>query len=426
MIAAACFAAGARTAFAYVPEPQPVKSDVEITAIYYPGTEHMPEWDMVKQVVPQARPLLGWYDEGDPANVDWQIKWAVEHGISSFCVCWYWNKGEQRLDHWVKAFYRAKFRRHLKWYMMYANHNQPGSHSSEDQAKVTKFWIDNYFNTPEYYRIDGRPVVVYCTASNLDRDFIAEAKARGEDLKPGEGIRRAFDISESSAREWSFTQAHYEMLRRAGFSAEMSYNMGGTTPYYMAPEARKEGDRPRWASYDLMAAAARKLAVHAEDHPDIPFWPTIPTGYDDTSRAFQRAWVVHGRTPEKFRALCAAIKGVCEEKGLKHVVISPINEWQEGSYVEPNEEYGFAMYGALRDVFCEKPKDGWPRNLTPRDPRVSADVLLARAGLELRRVDRRLVPATLRDAGRPLAGRRDPLHHHAPRHLPHPPAARAV
>ena len=42
-----------------VPEPQPVKSSVEITALYYPGTEHMPEWDMVKQVVPQARPLLG-------------------------------------------------------------------------------------------------------------------------------------------------------------------------------------------------------------------------------------------------------------------------------------------------------------------------------------------------------------------------------
>ena len=59
-----------------VPEPQLVKSSVEITALYYPGTEHMPEWDMVKQVVPQARPLLGWYDESDPANVDWQIKWA--------------------------------------------------------------------------------------------------------------------------------------------------------------------------------------------------------------------------------------------------------------------------------------------------------------------------------------------------------------
>ena len=43
--AAACAAVG----FAdYIPEPQPVKSDIEITALYYPGTEHMPEWNMVE------------------------------------------------------------------------------------------------------------------------------------------------------------------------------------------------------------------------------------------------------------------------------------------------------------------------------------------------------------------------------------------
>lgn len=43
----ALLAGGASTAFAYVPEPQPVKSDVEITAIYYPGTEQMSEWDVI-------------------------------------------------------------------------------------------------------------------------------------------------------------------------------------------------------------------------------------------------------------------------------------------------------------------------------------------------------------------------------------------
>ena len=89
----------------YVPEPKPVRSAVDLTAFYYPGTEHMPEWDMVAQTMPQIKPLLGWYDEGHPENVDWQIKWAVEHGIGSFCVDWYWNRGEQRLDHWVKAYY---------------------------------------------------------------------------------------------------------------------------------------------------------------------------------------------------------------------------------------------------------------------------------------------------------------------------------
>ena len=263
----------------YIPEPQPVKSDIEITALYYPGTEHMPEWNMVEQVTPQIKPLLGWYDEGDPENVDWQIKWAVEHGISSFCVCWYWKMGVQRLDHWVKAFYRARFRKHLKWCMMYANHNAPGSHSTADQIAVTKFWIENYFKTSEYYKIDGKPVVVYCSPHLLDRDFIAEAKAKGETLKPGQGIRRALDISERlakeaglpgifwvdmkwlrSEREWSFDKGTYDVTRRAGFNAMMSYNLGCTTPCGMSPEARTPADRRRWCDFNLMVEAARKLA----------------------------------------------------------------------------------------------------------------------------------------------------------------------
>ena len=106
--------AGALPLLGYVPAPQPVKSAVEITALYYPGTEHMPEWDMVAQTRPEIKPLLGWYDEGSPEVIDWQIKWAVEHGISSFCVDWYWNKGYRRLGHWVEGYYKARYRKYLK------------------------------------------------------------------------------------------------------------------------------------------------------------------------------------------------------------------------------------------------------------------------------------------------------------------------
>jgi len=55
---------------AYVPEPQPVKSAVEITAIYYPGTDQMSEWDVIAQTCPERKPLLGWFDEGNPEAID--------------------------------------------------------------------------------------------------------------------------------------------------------------------------------------------------------------------------------------------------------------------------------------------------------------------------------------------------------------------
>ncbi len=361
----------------YVPEPQPVKSAVEITAIYYPGTEQMSEWDVVAQTCPERKPLLGWFDEGNPEAIDWQIKWAVEHGISSFCVDWYWNKGFRRLEHWVKGYYKARYRKHLKWYMMYANHNQPGSHSTGDQIAVTKYWIDNYFKTPEYYKIDGKPVVCYWDAGNLDRDFIAEAAARGERLKKFEGVRRAFSISEKMAKEAGLPGIHWQLMwrdtaydpviatlnRNAGFSSAISYGLVGEARI-LAPKAAAKAEG---LTYDMVMEAMPKVWSAKAVQQELPWWLPIPTGWDARPRSFSNAVVIRGRTPEKFAAICREARAFCEKNGIRHAVIHPINEWQEGSYIEPNEEYGFGMYDAIRDAFCEKPAAGWPKNVRPSD-----------------------------------------------------------
>ena len=362
---------------AYVPEPQPVKSAVEITALYYPGTEHMPEWDMVDQTCPERKPLLGWYDEGNPEVIDWQIKWAVEHGISSFCVDWYWNKGYRRLEHWVKGYYKARYRKYLKWYMMYANHNQPGAHSTADQIAVTKFWIDNYFKTPEYYTIDGKPVVCYWDDGNLNRDFIAEAAANGEKLEGDAGIRRAFAISEKMAREAGLPGIHWQLMwrgtaydpvfavaeRKTGFSTSISYGFVGDARR-LAPVASAKAEG---LTYDMVVEGIQKLWQAKAVQQELPWWLPIPTGWDDRPRSFTRSTIVRGRTPEKFAVICREARAFCDRNGIKHAVIHPINEWQEGSYIEPNEEFGFGMYNAIRDAFCEKPAAGWPKDLRPSD-----------------------------------------------------------
>ena len=367
----------ASSVMAYVPEPQPLKSAVEITALYYPGTEHMPEWDMVAQTRPEIKPLLGWYDEGSPEAIDWQIKWAVEHGITSFSVDWYWNKGRRRLEHWVKGYYKARYRKHLKWYMMYANHNQPGAHSTADQIAVTRYWLDNYFKTPEYYTIDGKPVVCYWDAFNLGNDFAAEAAERGESLDVADGIRRALAISEKMAKEAGLPGIHWQLMwrsaeydpafaisrRSSGFSSAISYGfVSAVRPLAPIAAAKAPG-----ITYDMVMEGIQKLWVAKAVQRELPWWLPIPTGWDDRPRSFQNARVIRDRTPEKFAALCREARAFCERNGIRHVVIHPINEWQEGSYIEPNEEFGFAMYDAIRDAFCEKPADGWPKNLRPSD-----------------------------------------------------------
>ena len=333
----ALLAGGAPTAFAYVPEPQPVKSDVEITAIYYPGTEQMSEWDIIAAT---------------SEAIDWQIKWAVEHGITSFCVDWYWNKGYRRLEHWLKGYYRAKYRGYLKWFMMYANHNQPGSHSTEDQIAVTKYWIDNYFKTPEYYTIDGKPAVCIWDAGNLDRDFIDEAAAKGGWI----------DMWRTKKFDPTYAKRRVEQ----GYRAAIHYGIEHFSPA-LSPEAMKPGDTRNRFGYDAVVATAPKIWDELSRQNVLPFWVIIPTGWDDRPRSFTHSRVITDRTPEKFAEICRRAKAFCDKYGRKHAIVMPISEWQEGSYIEPNEEYGFGMYDAIRDAFCEKPAGGWPKNLRPAD-----------------------------------------------------------
>ena len=76
---------------------------------------------------------------------------------------------------------------------------------------------------------------------------------------------------------------------------------------------------------------------------------------------------VHNRSVDAFRRLCREARRYAEETGVKRVCLGPLNEWGEGSYAEPNGEFGFGMYEAVRDVFGVKPEDGWPFNYTPAD-----------------------------------------------------------
>lgn len=371
-----------RNVIHYIPEPQAQKSDIEISAFYYPGTEQMAEWDQVEQTRPEIKPLLGWYDERKPEVVDWQIKWAVEHGISSFCVDWYWNQGVRRLEHWVQAFYKARFKKYLKWYIMWANHNEIGAHSAEDQRRVTRFWIENYFRTPEYYTIDGHPVVVIWSYDSLDRDFRLEAQAHGEELQPGEGAGRALELSNEEMRKAGLPEIHFlnmysggpvfdpepvKAARSAGFKGQMVYNVD-VRCFKLAPESAQPQDTAKNFNYDcVLAGAPGWWQQSSAKDVEFPLVPTLSSGWNDQPRSFESALVIYGRTVEKFKKLCSVCKDFCLQNDRKKIIIAPLNEWQEGSYIEPNEEYGFGMYDALRDTFCQMPPEGFSANLLPGD-----------------------------------------------------------
>ncbi|MDO4569606.1 MAG: glycoside hydrolase family 99-like domain-containing protein [Planctomycetia bacterium] len=357
----------------YVPEPRPIESDYEIGALYFPGWGTPAAWERIFPVAPIRKPVLGWYDESNPEVIDWQIKWARENGIQYFLVDWYWNKGSQHLDHWVKGFQKARYRSYLKWAMMWANHNGPGSHSEEDQAAVTKFWIENYFNTPEYYTIDDKPVVMIWSPDGMDRDVRNIYAAKGVELKRGEGVGKLLALSRKMARDAGLKGIYFiamkwpeastnpediQWLADAGFDC--------TSIYHFMHHGGK-AENPKFFNFNLCVEASLPYWRARREAGVLPFLPNLSTGWDSRPWHGMRQTVIYERTPEKFRRICEDCKRFCDESGTKNVVLAPLNEWGEGSYAEPNREFGFEMYEAVRDVFGKKPTDGWRINFAPAD-----------------------------------------------------------
>ena len=343
----------------YVPEPKPPKCDYEIGALYYPGWERAEAWKRVWQTCPERRPVLGWYDETSPEVVDWQIKWLSENGIGALYVDWYWHRGHRHHEHWIQAFQKAKWRKYLKWAMMWANHTPAGAHSVEDQRAATQYWIEHYFNTPEYLTRDGKPVVWIWQGKNMDRDLGAG------------GCRKLLDLSRRMAVEAGYKGIHFIAMKwpEDVCTAEVmqSYKDMGFDEvgiYHFMGHDGKATVRNRYA-YSLVADANPSNWWRQQEAKVMPFLPNLSTGWDD--RPWNDHCEIYGKNAADFRRICQEAKKFADRTGVKRLCLAPLNEWGEGSYAEPNAEHGFDMYEAVRETFCEKPAAGWPQNLTPAD-----------------------------------------------------------
>ncbi|MCE5219656.1 glycoside hydrolase family 99-like domain-containing protein [bacterium] len=347
----------------YVPVPQPVESDYEIGALYFPGWGSPDRWSPIQRNAPWRKPVLGWYDESNPEIADWQIKWAVEHGIKYFMVDWYWSAGSRHLEHWVNnAYAKSRYKGYLKWCMMWANHNAANTHSEEDQRAVTKYWIDNYFNQPGYYRIDDMPVVTIWSVGNMRRDMADKG-----------GAKRLLDISQEMARAAGYKGIYFVAMKFPEASTDPDLvkqlkdeGFAMTSIYHYMDHGGQAAD-PRRFSFDLVANSSYKFWQNWRAASDLPFLPNLATGWDARPWHGENTIVISGRTVPLFEQICRDAKRFADETGIKRMVIAPLNEWGEGSYLEPCGEFGFEMYDAFRDVFCKRPAQGWPPNIAPTD-----------------------------------------------------------
>lgn len=337
--------------------PPPVKAHtggIKVGAMFYPGWVPGSGWGWnLLDPYPQRKPALGYYDDTNVEVMDWQIKWALEHGIGFFNVCWYREHGNEGKpvvawpnDMLEKGLLKSAFIDQFEFALTWENHNAAGVSSVEDlQRNLMPHWIDTYFKHPSYLRFDGKPVLfIY----SVDR-FIEHLG----------GISNAL-VALAAMRE---------QCRAAGLNGLIlagEYRGGDRA---VLEQFRAAGLDASW-SYGTETVATARLRRQWNVLPDIA---SISMGWDP--RPWQDYigywWTSHyRRTPAEFRTVAAEtlriVQSWPEDSIARHIVqVDNWNEWGEGHFIAPGREAGFGYLEAIRQVFA--PRSAKPANLLPEE-----------------------------------------------------------
>ncbi len=348
----------------YVPEPVPAP-----TGRYTLWTHYCPLWKTGThrgwgeiEPWPERKPVLGWYNEGDPEVADWHIKYWLEHGITGVIYCWYRSNlngpVQQSLGHAIHdGLLKARYLPRIKFGIMWENGCGQGVGSARDLFdNLLPFWIENYFSHPSYLRVDGKPVLYIWVPQNVTRDLGSSAE-----------VRRAFQAMRAVCKEKGLGGLYIvgcvgnadrgllEGMAREGWDASSAYGAGWRQPAHL----EAAGDFVS-APYEGFVEQQEQIWKDKRSFGVLPDITSAMMGWD--SRPWKETpFFWSGNTPEKFRDLCRRAKAVMDAdpgKGpsANTLIFCCWNEFGEGHYIEPTRGYGFDYLDVIRDVFSTAPR----------------------------------------------------------------------
>jgi hypothetical protein len=267
----------------------------------------------------------------------------------------------------ICAFYFPGWESNAKWdcirkvAIMWANHNPPGTHSADDWLKLTGHWIDRCFPLPGYYRVNGKPAV-----------FIWNPQGIRTDLGSSEAVRKVFDESQAMARNAGFggitliamgpdfSESHVRALKEEGY-------FGVTTYHEWGSGIDGQVTQKLFSYEDVVHHSPEAWQKKNQTADGLVYYPLVDTGWDSRPWHGYRAMVIQDRTPRQFEELLRGARIFCKENGKGILILGPVNEWGEGSYIEPCTEFGFQMLEVIRRTFATGTSTDWPVNISPAD-----------------------------------------------------------
>ncbi len=345
-----------------VPEPIPIN-----TGDYLVGAQSCNLWNAERnpwrafQDYLNRRPVLDWYNEGTPIVTDWEIKMLVDHGFTFLMPCWYRKAGnegkpvEATLEHWMKGLPQARYKDYIKYMLMWENANaiSSGVQDEDDLLKnVIPYLIENYFSTDNYLKIDGKPILAIYGPSLLINELGGEAAAKAAFEKVDQMM---IDAGFNGIILWGqFCWGSSLTTNSQIFNTGMEYTFPYHIPTFM--QVLQGGLSPTSAQ---VIDGHFKAWDNQFKHSLVPNILTVSMGWDSSpwgNFVSARKWRLH---PSKFEELSVHAKERMDSRpddrlDSKIFLVDNWNEFGEGHYIMPTEQYGFGYLHAIKSVFAEQ------------------------------------------------------------------------
>jgi lipopolysaccharide biosynthesis protein len=377
LIGMICFDAGMQlkevSSLINAPRTAVAKSRPQIIAFYLPQYHPIPEndlwwgkgfteWTNVTKTLPlfagHRQPRLptelGFYDLRLPETRSAQAYLAREYGIDAFCYYYYWFDGRKLLDRPLTEVLSTK-KPDFPFLICWAN--EPWTRNWDgfteevlvDQQYQTGWeekFADDVFHLlqdPRYFQIGSKPLLLVYRPQHLP------------DPKLGLTLLREV-LQTRIGKDVYIMVGAFSMAGEKPIPDDPA-SLGADAYFDFPPHGFKFEDAASYfgknlsfqggvCSYDSAISSALKKLL---DQTDSNRFPGVTMGWDNTARKHNRGFVLQGATPAKLRRwLRSVYKSESLKKGERLIFINAWNEWAEGTYLEPDRDFGRGWLEAVQ------------------------------------------------------------------------------
>lgn len=352
-----------------------LKTDIKAIAFYLPQFhtfkendewwgEGFTEWTNTKKAYPRfenhyqprvPHKDIGYYDLSDINVLKKQIELAKQHGLFGFCFYYYWFSGKRLMEKPVDMLLKHP-EINFPFCLCWANENWTrtwdglakdvliAQEYSNDDYKNFMVDIKKYIDDKRYIRIDNKPVILVYNPyeiPNLEEQF-SEWRKYAKEI----GIGEILIWARNNLADTEFERADI-------VDGEFDFSPIGLGH----PETLMTGlPFKRIVNYTKLVHDIKHLY---ENHFSIkPFYYSCMMGWDNSARRKEGFVIFNAYSLKSFYDWLSIIVKYSRKRHApdrRFIFINAWNEWAEGTYLEPDQKYGYANINTVSKVLFDLP-----------------------------------------------------------------------